>query len=203
MTNEELNDDVWKQIEETFDQIKKDAGVEPEEDYMKQLESILGMSIDEMDNDHIKMMKTISLGVELIHEDAKVPTYAYPSDSGFDLRSTVEINIPPFGRALVPTGIKLSIPEEHEIQIRPKSGLSINQGLTVLNTPGTVDSGYVGEIKVIVFNTNNETVTVSKGMKIAQAVLCPVVCGKYVSIELMDKVEDKDRMDNGFGSTGL
>jgi dUTP pyrophosphatase len=201
--NENLDDDVWKQIEETFDQIKKDAGVEPEEDYMKQLESILGMSIDEMDNNHIKMMKTISLGVELIHEDAKVPTYAYPSDSGFDLRSTVEINIPPFGRALVPTGIKLSIPEEHEIQIRPKSGLAINQGLTVLNTPGTVDSGYVGEIKVIVFNTNNETVTVSKGMKIAQAVLCPVVCGKYVSIELMDKVEDKDRMDNGFGSTGL
>ena len=170
---------------------------------MKQLESLLGMSMEEMDNDHIKMMKTRSLGVELIHEDAKVPTYAYPSDSGFDLRSTVEINIPPFGRALVPTGINLSIPEEYEIQIRPKSGLAINQGLTVLNTPGTVDSGYVGEIKVIVFNTNKETVTVSKGMKIAQAVLCPVVCGKYVSIELMDKVEDKDRMDNGFGSTGL
>jgi len=203
MTNEGLNDDVWKQIEETFNQIKKDAEVEPEEDYMKQLESLLGMSIEEMDNDHIKMMKTKSLGVELIHEDAKVPTYAYPSDSGFDLRSTVEINIPPFGRALIPTGIKLSIPEEYEIQIRPKSGLAINQGLTVLNTPGTVDSGYVGEIKVIVFNTNKETVTVSKGMKIAQAVLCPVVCGKYVSIELMDKVEDKDRMDNGFGSTGL
>ena len=203
MTNEGLNDDVWKQIEETFDQIKKDSGVEPEEDYMKQLESLLGMSIEEMDNDHIKMMKTRSLGVELVHEDAKVPTYAYPSDSGFDLRSTVEINIPPFGRALIPTGIKLSIPEEYEIQIRPKSGLAINQGLTVLNTPGTVDSGYVGEIKVIVFNTNKETVTVSKGMKIAQAVLCPVVCGKYVSIELMDKVEDKDRMDNGFGSTGL
>jgi|TARA_R110000868_G_scaffold17157_2_gene75739 dUTP pyrophosphatase len=203
MTNEGLNDDVWKQIEETFNQIKKDADVEPEEDYMKQLESLLGMSMEEMDKDHIKMMKTRSLGVELIHEDAKVPTYAYPSDSGFDLRSTVEINIPPFGRALVPTGIKLSIPEEYEIQIRPKSGLAINQGLTVLNTPGTVDSGYVGEIKVIVFNTNKETVTVSKGMKIAQAVLCPVVCGKYVSIELMDKVEDKDRMDNGFGSTGL
>lgn len=203
MTNEGLNDDVWKQIEETFNQIKKDAEVEPEEDYMKQLESLLGMSMEEMNDDHIKMMKTISLGVELIHEDTKVPTYAYPSDSGFDLRSTVEINIPPFGRALVPTGIKLSIPEEYEIQIRPKSGLAINQGLTVLNTPGTVDSGYVGEIKVIVFNTNEETVTVSKGMKIAQAILCPVVCGKYVSIELMDKVEDKDRGDKGFGSTGL
>lgn len=203
MTDGKLNDDVWKQIEETFNQIKKDTGIEPEENYMKELESLLGMSVDEMNEDHIKMMKTKSLGVELIHEDAKVPTYAYPSDSGFDLRSTVEINIAPFGRALVPTGIKLSIPEEYEIQIRPKSGLALNQGLTVLNTPGTVDSGYVGEIKVIVFNTNNQTVTISKGMKIAQAVLCPVVCGKYVSIELMDKVEDKDRMDNGFGSTGI
>ena len=204
MTNENSNDtDIWKQIQETFNQIKQDAGVEPEEDYMKELESLLGMSVDEMNESHMVMMKTRSLGVELVHEDAKVPLYAYPSDSGFDLRSTVEINIPPFGRALIPTGIKLSIPEEYEIQIRPKSGLALNQGLTVLNTPGTVDSGYVGEIKVIVFNTNNTTVTVSKGMKIAQAVLCPVMCGKYVSIELMDKVENKDRMDNGFGSTGL
>lgn len=204
MTNENSNDtDIWKQIQETFNQIKQDAGVEPEEDYMKELESLLGMSVDEMNESHMVMMKTRSLGVELVHEDAKVPLYAYPSDSGFDLRSTVEINIPPFGRALIPTGIKLSIPEEYEIQIRPKSGLALNQGLTVLNTPGTVDSGYVGEIKVIIFNTNNATVTVSKGMKIAQAVLCPVMCGKYVSIELMDKVSDKDRMDNGFGSTGL
>ena len=203
-SNENSNDaDIWKQIQETFNQIKQDAGVEPEEDYMKELESLLGMSVDEMNESHMVMMKTRSLGVELVHEDTKVPSYAYPSDSGFDLRSTVEINIPPFGRALIPTGIKLSIPEEYEIQIRPKSGLALNQGLTVLNTPGTVDSGYVGEIKVIVFNTNNATVTVSKGMKIAQAVLCPVMCGKYVSIELMDKVENKDRMDNGFGSTGL
>jgi dUTP pyrophosphatase len=202
-SKENSDQDIWKQIEETFNQIKQDAGVEPEEDYMKELESLLGMSVDEMNENHIIMMKTKSLGVELVHEDAKVPSYAYPSDSGFDLRSTVEINIPPFGRALIPTGIKLSIPEEYEIQIRPKSGLALNQGLTVLNTPGTVDSGYVGEIKVIVFNTNNATVTVSKGMKIAQAVLCPVRCGKYVSIELMDKVENKDRMDNGFGSTGL
>ena len=198
-----LNQDLWKQIQETFDQIKHDAGVEPEEDYMKEIESLLGMSVDELNESHMTIMKTKSLGVEIVHEDAKVPSYAYPSDSGFDLRSTIEIIIPPFGRALIPTGIKLSIPEEHEIQIRPKSGLALNQGLTVLNTPGTVDSGYVGEIKVIVFNTTQTSVTVAKGMKIAQAVLCPVVCGKYVSVELMDKVGNKDRMDNGFGSTGL
>jgi dUTP pyrophosphatase len=197
------DDDVWKQIQETFNQIKKDTGIEPEEEYMKELESLLGMSVDEMNEDHIKMMKTKSIGVELIHEDTKVPTYAYPSDSGFDLRSTVETILPPFGRALIPTGIKLSIPEEYEIQVRPKSGLAINMGLTVLNTPGTVDSGYVGEIQVIVFNTNNHSVTISKGMKVAQAVLCPVVNGKYVEFELVDKVGDKDRGDKGFGSTGL
>jgi dUTP pyrophosphatase len=200
MTNDE---EIWKQIQETFDQIKKETGVDPEEDYLKELEDMLGMSVDEMNETHMTMMKTKILRVELVHEDAKVPSYAYPSDSGFDLRSTIEINIPPFGRALIPTGIKLSIPEEYEIQVRPKSGLALNQGLTVLNTPGTVDSGYVGEIQVIVFNTNKETVTVSKGMKIAQAVLCPVVCGKYVSLELTEKVEDKDRGDKGFGSTGL
>jgi dUTP pyrophosphatase len=197
------DDDVWKQIQETFNQIKKDTGIEPEEEYMKELESLLGMSVDEMNEDHIRMMKTKSIGVELIHEDTKVPTYAYPSDSGFDLRSTVETILPPFGRALIPTGLKLSIPEEYEIQVRPKSGLAINMGLTVLNTPGTVDSGYVGEIQVIVFNTNNHSVTISKGMKVAQAVLCPVVNGKYVEFELVDKVGDKDRGDKGFGSTGL
>jgi dUTP pyrophosphatase len=204
MTNVNSNDaDIWKQIQQTFNQIKEDTGIEPEEDYIKELEDMLGMSVDDMNETHMTMMKTRTLGVELVHEDAKVPSYAYPSDSGFDLRSTIEINIPPFGRALIPTGIKLSIPEEYEIQVRPKSGLALNQGLTVLNTPGTVDSGYVGEIKVIVFNTNNETVTISKGMKIAQAVLCPVVCGKYVSLELTNKVDNKDRGDKGFGSTGL
>jgi dUTP pyrophosphatase len=204
MKNSDLiDDDVWKQIQETFNQIKQDTGVEPDEDYMKELEDLLGMSVEEMNESHMMSMKTRSIGVELIHEDAKVPSYAYPSDSGFDLSSTIEILIPPFGRALIPTGLKLSIPEEYEIQVRPKSGLALNQGITVLNTPGTVDSGYVGEIKVIVFNTNNQTVTISKGMKIAQAVLCPVVNGKYVSIELTDKVDDKDRGENGFGSTGL
>jgi dUTP pyrophosphatase len=201
--NEDIDPQIWAEIQETFNKIKQDTGIEPEEDYMKELEDLLGMSVDEMDKSHMEMIKTKTLGVELVHDDAKLPSYAYPSDSGFDLYSTIEINIPPFGRTLIPTGLKLSIPDEYEIQIRPKSGLALNQGLTVLNTPGTVDSGYVGEIKVIMFNTNNETVTISKGMKIAQAVLCPVVNGKYVSLSLVERVEDKDRGDNGFGSTGI
>jgi dUTP pyrophosphatase len=200
---EGIDPSLWSQIQETFEKIKEDSGIEPDENYIKELEEMFGMSVEEMNESHMTMIKTKTIGVELISDDAKFPSYAYPSDSGFDLFSTLEINIPPFGRVLVPTGLKLSIPDEYEIQVRPKSGLALNQGLTVLNTPGTVDSGYVGEIKVIVFNTNNHTAVVSKGMKIAQAVLCPVVNGKYVSLEPVDKVEDKERGDNGFGSTGI
>ena len=203
MQSSQINPEAWDQIQKQFEQIKLEAGIEPEEDYIKDLEEMFGMSLEEMNRETEISFKSKNLGVELIHSDAVFPSYAYPSDSGFDLYSVSEIRIQPFGRALVPTGIKLSIPEGYEIQVRPKSGLALNQGLTVLNTPGTVDSGYNGEIKVIVFNTNNEIVTVAKGMKIAQAVLCPVMSGTFVTLTPIDKIEDKDRGDNGFGSTGI
>jgi dUTP pyrophosphatase len=197
--------EILNDIQNHFKKIQEESGVEIDEDdeYQKQLEELIGMTYEEMNEDALKAIKTKTLRVELLNDDAKFPEYAYPSDSGFDLFSTEDVILQPFGRALVPTGIKLSIPEEFEIQVRPKSGLAINQGLTVLNTPGTVDSGYNGEIKVIIFNTNNITVSISKGTKIAQAVLCPVVNGKYVNLIQVDKVEDGDRGDNGFGSTGL
>jgi dUTP pyrophosphatase len=201
--NKEIDPEVWSQILKQFESIKSESGIDPDLDYIKDLEDMLGMSVDEMNRETQITLRTKTLGVELIHEDAKFPSYAYPSDSGFDLYSTEEVTLTAFGRALVPTGLKLSIPDEYEIQVRPKSGLAINQGLTVLNTPGTVDSGYNGEIKVIVFNTNNLPVTISKGTKIAQAVLCPVVNGTYVNLQLIDKIEDKDRGSNGFGSTGI
>ena len=197
--------EILNEIQNHFKKIQKESGVEIDEDdeYQKELEELIGMTYEEMNEDALKAIKTKTLQVELLNDDAKFPEYAYPSDSGFDLYSTDEIILPPFGRALVPTGIKLSIPEEYEIQVRPKSGLAINQGLTVLNTPGTVDSGYNGEIKVIIFNTNNISVTIPKGMKVAQAVLCPVVNGKYVDLIQVDKVNGGDRQNNGFGSTGI
>ena len=104
---------------------------------------------------------------------------------------------------MVPTGLKLSFDIGYEIQVRPKSGLALKQGITVLNTPGTVDSGYNGEIMVIVFNTNQTEFTIPKGMKIAQAVLCPVVNGKWVELVEKNKINNKDRGDKGFGSTGI
>ena len=195
--------EMLKQIQEQLEGLQEQAGVELDDEYQKELENLLGMTYEEMNEEMMMAMKSKTLQVELLNNDAKFPEYAYPSDSGFDLYSTEELEIGPFGRALVSTGIKLSIPDEFEIQVRPKSGLAINQGLTVLNTPGTVDSGYNGEIKVIIFNTNNHIVTIPKGMKIAQAVLCPVVNGKYVNLIEVDKVTDGERGDNGFGSTGI
>jgi dUTP pyrophosphatase len=195
--------EMMKQIQEQLEGLQEQAGVELDDEYQKELENLLGMTYEEMNEEMMTAMKSKTVKVELLNNDAKFPEYAYPSDSGFDLYSTEELEIGPFGRALVSTGIKLSIPDEFEIQVRPKSGLAINQGLTVLNTPGTVDSGYNGEIKVIIFNTNNHIVTIPKGMKIAQAVLCPVVNGKYVNLIEVDKVTDGERGDNGFGSTGI
>lgn len=192
-----------EEIEKQFAKIQSEMGIQPDDEYQKELEDMLGMSFEDMEKEINNISKLRTIKIELVHENAVLPKYAYPSDSGFDLHATEEVIIGPFGRALVPTGLKVSFEEGYEIQVRPKSGLAIKQGLTVLNTPGTVDQGYTGEIQVIVFNTNNTTVTIPKGMKVGQGVLCPVVQGKYVSIEQVGQVEDKDRGNNGFGSTGI
>jgi dUTP pyrophosphatase len=194
---------IYEEILKQFEKIKLESGIEPDDEYQKELEDLLGLDFDDLDEQMTINAKTKFIEVELVHEDAVFPKYMYPSDSGFDLHSTQDLTIGPFGRILVPTGIKVSFQEGYEIQVRPKSGLAIKQGLTVLNTPGTVDQGYTGEIQVIVFNTNNYTVMIPKGMKVAQAVLCPVINGKYVRFEQVDTLDEKDRGDNGFGSTGI
>ena len=131
------------------------------------------------------------------------PEYAYESDSGFDLRSTEDIWVQANDRKLIPTGLRFDIPLGYEIQVRSKSGLALKQGLMVLNSPGTVDSGYQGEVKVIIFNTTNDRIKIEKGQKIAQAVLCPVMNGKWVNLVKVEEIGSKDRNDKGFGSTGL
>ena len=194
---------IYEEILNQFEKIKLESGIEPDDEYQKELEDLLGLDFDDLDEQMAINARTKFVEVELVHEDAVFPKYAYPSDSGFDLHSTQDLEIGPLGRILVPTGIKVSFQEGYEIQVRPKSGLAIKQGLTVLNTPGTVDQGYTGEIQVIVFNTNNHSVMIPKGMKVGQAVLCPVINGKYVRFEKVDTLGKKDRGDNGFGSTGI
>lgn len=135
--------------------------------------------------------------------DAITPKYNYAGDSGFDLYSTESIVIEGESRALVNTGLAFSIPNGYEIQVRSKSGIALNRGVFVLNSPGTVDSSYTGEVKVILFNTKKTPYHVNKGEKIAQAVLCPVINGGMVEIKETSNLTDTDRGDKGFGSTGI
>lgn len=130
------------------------------------------------------------------------PSFAYKLDSGFDLRSSGDLIISPKEVGLVPTGISLEIPKGFEVQIRSRSGLSLKEGLFVLNSPGTIDQGYIGEIKIILANFSNEERTIRKGDRVAQACLCPVVTGEYVEL-INNKITTKtDRGKGGFGSTG-
>lgn len=163
----------------------------------------LGINSEEFENHFLESMeKKVPLRYTNESEN-KNPEYAYQSDSGFDLRSTEDTWVQANDRKLIPTGLRFDIPDGYEIQVRSKSGLALNQGLMVLNSPGTVDSGYQGEVKVIIFNTTNERIKIEKGQKIAQAVLCPVVNGKWVNLIQVNDIEKKDRNNKGFGSTGL
>lgn len=162
-----------------------------------------GIDIKKLEDEMMSSTNRLDLGFFKVNKDSESPYYNYESDSGFDLYSTEEITIDGLGRALIPTGLSFDIKDGYEIQVRSKSGLAINQGLMCLNSPGTVDSGYLGEVKVIIFNTNKEPFTIKKGMKIAQAVLCPVVNGKWVNLVEIKKMPEKDRGGNGFGSTGI
>lgn len=190
---------------ELLDAVKKIEGFEnvfDEENDIKQLDALLGLSSqDLMDESSYSVNR--GLGYQRISPLAIKPKYNYPTDSGFDIHSVIDITIPAFGRALIPTGLKFDIDDGYEIQIRTKSGLAINQGLIVLNSPGTVDNGYTGECKVPVFNTNPTPFNITCGMKVAQAVLCPVVNGRWVDLIEKDEILDKDRGDKGFGSTGI
>ena len=200
---EKNDEEILKDIMEQFEKIKNDAGIEPDEDYQRELEEMFGASIDEMNAEASIILQTQTIEIELVHEDAVFPSYNYRTDSGFDLFSIEEITLEPFGRALVPTGLKFNFNEGYEVQIRTKSGLAVNQGLMVLNSPGTVDQGYTGEIKVPVFNANPTKFTITKNMKVAQAVLCPVKNGRFVNLVPVDEIGEKDRGNNGFGSTGI
>jgi dUTP pyrophosphatase len=162
-----------------------------------------GLNLEELEHDMMNYSPKLDLGYVKLNDDAVDPKYNYDGDSGFDLYSTEDVTIPPFGRVLIPTGLSFDIKDGYEIQVRSKSGLALNQGLMVLNSPGTVDNSFTGEVKVILFNVNNHQVKINKGMKIAQAVLTSVVNGKWVHLNKLNGINDKDRGSNGFGSTGV
>ena len=131
---------------------------------------------------------------------AQLPAYAHPGDAGMDVRSVVDLTIAPGERALVRTGLVLMLPPNAEAQVRPRSGLALKHGVTVLNTPGTIDSGYRGEVGVILINLGAEPFKVEKGMKIAQLVIAPVTQAEIVEVS---EIDSTNRGAGGFGSTGV
>jgi dUTP pyrophosphatase len=131
--------------------------------------------------------------------DLPLPSYATPGSAGMDLRSTATLTLKPGARALVATGLAIALPENFEAQVRPRSGLAVKHGVTVLNSPGTIDADYRGEIKVPLINLGTEDFVINRGDRIAQMVVAPVTMAELVEVETLDETA---RGTGGFGSSG-
>jgi dUTP pyrophosphatase len=140
--------------------------------------------------------------IKRLSKEVSLPKYETSGSSGLDLSAFIkaDISLDPGKNVIVPTGLSVAIPQGFEIQIRPRSGLAAKQKISVLNTPGTIDADYRGEIKVILINLNDKVFTVEKGLRIAQMVVCPVVQAK---LEEVSELNDTNRGKGGFGSTGI
>ena len=134
--------------------------------------------------------------------DLPLPSYATAGSAGMDLRAALQepLVLPRLGRAAVPTGLRIAIPAGWEGQVRPRSGLALQHGLSMPNAPGTIDSDYRGELKVLLINLGDEPVTLVHGMRVAQLVLCPV--GRARLVPVLSLAVDTERGAGGFGSTG-
>ena len=135
-----------------------------------------------------------------IHPEAELPAYAHQDDAGMDLRSVEDCIVPRGGRRLVRTGLQMELPPGFDAQVRPRSGLALKHGITVLNTPGTIDAGYRGEVGVILANFGDADFSVAKGDRIAQMVVAPVLRAEIAETDALDCT---DRGTGGFGSTGV
>jgi dUTP pyrophosphatase len=141
----------------------------------------------------------VKLEIQRLREDAALPAYMSGGAAGLDLCAVEGHVLPPGGRALVPTGLAIAVPSGFEAQVRPRSGLAAHYGVTCLNSPGTIDSDYRGEVKVLLVNHGAEPFAVTPGMRIAQLVVAPVARAEIVEVAALAAT---DRGAGGFGSTG-
>ena len=144
----------------------------------------------------------IEILIKRLTKNVTLPRYETEDSSGLDLAANIDeqIKILPGKSEIIPTGLAVAIPKNFEIQIRPRSGLAAKNQVSVLNTPGTIDADYRGEIKVILINLSDKVFVVEKGMRVAQMVVCPVI---KVSLKEVTKLEITERGSGGFGSTGI
>ena len=133
------------------------------------------------------------------NDDLPLPTYETAGSAGMDLRAAESITLKPGARHLVPTGLSIALPHGFEAQVRPRSGLAVKHGVTVLNSPGTIDSDYRGEVKVILINLGEDDFVIRRGDRIGQMIVAPVVQAGWIEVDSLDETE---RGVGGFGSTG-
>ena len=143
----------------------------------------------------------MKLNIKILDKDMPFPKFAHKGDAGLDLYSTIDYLLKPFERKLIPTGIKIEIPEGYAGFVQPRSGLAIRHGISLVNTPGLIDSGYRGEIQAILINFDpSETFEIKRGDKICQLVIMKI---ENTEIIFKDELDDSDRGEGGFGSTGI
>ena len=147
---------------------------------------------------------SVELAFQALHHfgELPLPAYATAGAAGMDIVAAVteDLVLAPGARSAVPTGLSMAVPAGHEVQVRPRSGLALRHGVTVANAPGTIDSDYRGEVKILLVNLGDADFTVSRGMRIAQIVLAPVT---RADPKLVEELDDTARGSGGFGSTGL
>lgn len=209
-------DEMYKSVDDAFKDFPENRKI-----FLKRIISDIFNSIVDFNDE---LTSSILIPIEFCNKNARMPIYAHETDAGLDIYSTEDINIRPGETILIKTGLKVAIPVGYELQVRPKSGISLKTKLRVANTPGTIDSGYRDEIGIIIenieqpiqdisyhFDTNNKividsilhgkTYSIEKGQKIAQLVLNKISKANFVLVDTVNKIEG-DR-GGGFGSTGL
>lgn len=146
-------------------------------------------------------MKSISVPLKRLDPSVELPSYAYEGDAGLDLRSNIDIDLAPFERALIPTGLAIAIPDGFAGFVQPRSGLAIKRGFSIVNTPGLIDAHYRGELMIIGINLDSrESIHIARGERIAQLVIQEVPTVNLVEVEELDET---DRGSGGFGSSGV
>ena len=189
---EEYSKSLGQDIDSSDEKIFADMGLDLEE-----LEKLQTAAFSDLDN---------SIEIQYVNNSKlEDPKYNHKEDSGFDIRANIKDNvtISSLGRVLVPTGLHFKIHEDYELQIRPRSGLAAKHGITVLNTPGTVDSNYRGEIKIILINLGEDPFTINDGDRVAQGVLNNILNTNWAKYIKVSKLESTKRDSGGFGSTGI
>ena len=194
------------EIQQQIDELKElsKMGMLPETTRQEILMAIkLAESVQEYDAKKKGQIEKEKIQIKYINKsDNKNPVYAKEGDSGFDLRANESGSLKPLERKLVGTGLYFELPDGYEMQIRPRSGLAFKHGITVLNSPGTVDTGYRGEIKVLLVNLSNEEFTWDKGERIAQGVITHRISSDYGDLIEVAEINESERGEGGFGSTG-